>query len=146
MPVIVVGADTDLGAKVVTALLGRQGEVRAFISDPDAGEVMRKVGVKVAIGDVSDGSHIASAALNCFAAVLDPEAATDGRERAFAVTVDTVFAAWAEALRDAAVRRAIWLGDEVPTAIARAVRESAAVGRGADAPARVRNLDDLPGL
>ncbi|RPI24562.1 MAG: hypothetical protein EHM57_02600 [Actinobacteria bacterium] len=146
MPVIVVGADTDLGAEVVAALVGRAGEVRAFVTDPGAGDAMRRLGVKVAVGDVSDGSHIAGAAHDCFAAVFDPLAAADARERAFAATADAVMRGWAGALRDAAVRRAIWLGDEVPAVIATAVAESVAVKRDDAAPAIVRRLDEMASL
>lgn len=146
MPVIVVGADTELGGEVVVSLLDREGEVRAFVSDPAVGQHLRDLGVKVAVGDVSDGSHIAGAALNCFAAVLDPVAAADDRDRAFAESVDAVVAAWAEALADARIRRAIWLGAAVPEIIAVSVLESVAVRRDGEAPGRIRRLDELPGL
>lgn len=141
VPVIVIGADTPLGERVMAALAGRGGEVRAFVTDPDAAERMRAMGAKVAVGDVSDGSHIAGAALNCFSAVLEPEAARDGRERSFASTPEAVVAAWAAAIADAGVHRAIWLGDAVPDVVARAVSESAAVGPGGGAPEEVRRVD-----
>ena len=41
MPVIVVGADTELGEAIVAALLPRQGEVRAFVSGVEAGLALR---------------------------------------------------------------------------------------------------------
>ncbi len=112
MPVLVIGADTELGGAVVEALLPRQGEVRAFVSDVDTGLALKSRGVKVATGDVSDASHVGGAALNTFSAVLVPEAAFDGRERSFAATPDAVFAGWAEGLAEAGVRRAIWIEDE----------------------------------
>ena len=67
--------------------------------------------MKVAIGDVSDASHVGSAALNTFSAVLIAEAAGDERERAFASSPAAVFAAWAEGVVDASVQRVIWVGD-----------------------------------
>ena len=128
MPVIVVGADTEVGTAIVTALLPRQGEVRAFVTDIGAAEDLKRRGVKVALGDVSDGSHIGAAALSAFDAVLVATAADDERERAFASDRDAVIAEWAEALADAAVTRAIWVGDAiVPAGVTAAVPESAAV-------------------
>lgn len=111
MPVIVVGADTELGASVLDALLPREGEVRAFVTSPDVGATLKDRSVKVAIGDVSDGSHIGGAALNAFCAVLIPDAAADERERSFAQTPEAVVSAWAEGLEDASVTRAIWIED-----------------------------------
>jgi len=110
MPVIVVGADTPVGEAIVDALLPRDGEVRAFVTSPDAGAALRARGVKVAIGDVSDGSHVGGAALNAFCAVLVEEAAADSRERSFAADRDDVVAAWVEGLNDAAISRAIYVG------------------------------------
>lgn len=111
MPVIVVGADTSLGTAVVDALLRGRGEVRAFVTDPDIGRSLQARGVKVAVGDVSDGSHIGGAALHTFCAVLVPTAANDARERSFADTPEAVIAAWVEGLRQGGVRRAIWVDD-----------------------------------
>ncbi len=110
MPAIVIGADTGVGRAVVDALLDRQGEVRAFVSRPAAGAELKKLGVKVAIGDVSDASHIGPAALNAFTAVLIAEAAFDERVRSFAGDPEAVIRAWEEALADASVRRIIWVG------------------------------------
>lgn len=110
MPAIVIGADTEIGRAVVTALLDRQGEVRAFVSQPAAGAELKKLGVKVAIGDVSDASHIGPAALNAFTAVLIAEAAFDERVRSFAGEPEAVIRAWEEALADLGVRRIIWVG------------------------------------
>ena len=66
MPVIVIGADTPTGHAVVDALLPRRGEVRAFVSDPTEAAALKERGVKVAVGDVSDGSHIGGAATQGF--------------------------------------------------------------------------------
>ncbi len=112
MPVIIVGADTPLGNAVVDALHTRAGELRAFVTDPDAGRELQAKGLKVAIGDVSDGSHIGGAALDAFCAVLVAGAAHDDRERSFADTPRAVIAGWADGLRDGGVRRAIWVDDD----------------------------------
>lgn len=128
MPVIVIGADTAIGNAVVRALSGRSGEVRAFVSTPEVLDDLRARGVKAALGDVSDGSHVGGAALNAFAAVLVAEAACDERERAFADDAPSVHAQWAAGLADAGVTRAIWVGAEpIPQIIAAAVRESVSV-------------------
>jgi uncharacterized protein YbjT (DUF2867 family) len=147
MPVIVVGADTPTGTTVIEALRSRQGEVRAFVSDPDVGLAMRRAGVKVALGDVSDPSHVEAAALNAFSIVLVGEAADDSRERSFATSPAEVLAGWAEAARLAGVRRVIWVvtAEEVGT-LPSAGAESAVVvtdGRAAlEVAAEVAALDD----
>jgi putative NADH-flavin reductase len=152
MPVIVVGADTPLGDAIVTALLPRRGEVRAFVTDPEAAASLRDRGVKVALGDVSDGSHVAGAALNAFSAVLLADAAADGRERSFAATPEEVATAWAEGLRDAAVTRVIWVdgAGTVPGRIRAAAAESAAVATEGRTPqeiaAAVAALDEAADL
>jgi putative NADH-flavin reductase len=110
MPVIVVGADTPLGEIIMDALLPRQGEVRAFVSSPAAAASLKQRGVKVALGDVSDGSHVGGAALNAFCAVLVETAAVDDRERSFATDAAGVLAAWVEGLNDAKVVRTIFVG------------------------------------
>lgn len=107
MPVIVIGADTPIGASIIDALLPRDGEVRAFVTDAATGLALKDRGAKVAIGDVSDGSHVGGAALNAFCAVVVGEAAVDDRERSFAADPAAVVAAWAEGLADAAVARVI---------------------------------------
>lgn len=141
MPVIVIGADTELGAAAIEALLPSAGELRAFISDADQLASLRDRGVKVAIGDVSDGSHVGGAALNAFCAVIVATAARDDRERSFAATPDDVVAAWAEGLRDAGVQRAIWIDDgsiaEGATTLADAAPEFAEVIVGDRPPAEV---------
>lgn len=110
MPVIVVGADTPLGQQVVKQLAMGGGEVRAFVSDPFIGRLLKALGAKVAVGDLSDASHVAAASLNVFSAVLVETSARDGRELAFADGAKEVFGAWITALREARVRRVIWLG------------------------------------
>lgn len=111
MPVIVIGADTVIGRAAVDALLPGAAELRAFVSDPDEIDGLKARGVKVAVGDVSDGSHVGGAATRAFCAVLVPAAATDRRERSFASTPEGVVAAWADGLRDAGIRRVIWVDD-----------------------------------
>ncbi len=122
MPVIVVGADTEIGLASIEGLLARQGEVRAFVSDPEVGASLKERRVKVALGDVSDPSHIEAAALHCFSAVLVGQAAHDDRERSFASTPEDVIEGWASAVGAARVRRRIWVVD------------NAAVGLVPDAP------------
>jgi len=134
MPVIVIGADTPIGRAAVDALLAGAAELRAFVTDPAEIDRLKERGVKVAVGDISDGSHVGGAALNAFCAVLVPEAATDARERSFASTPSAVVAAWAEGLRDARVHRAIWIDDaaipDAPAVLAAAVSELAIVPAG----------------
>jgi len=115
MPVIVIGADTPMGNAVVPALRPRSGEVRVFGTDPDAGERLRGM-AKVAVGDLSDGSHVGGAAIGAFCAVVIAAAAHDGRERYFAATPQAVFARWADGLSDAGISRIVAVGcpDEVP--------------------------------
>ena len=119
MPVIVVGADTSVGTAIVAALLEPNREVRAFVSDPSAAAKLKRLGVKVALGDVSDPSHIEGASLNCFSAVLVTEAAVDDRERAFAEGRDDVLQGWADAVCDAEVQRVLWVnsGGNLPEVV-----------------------------
>ena len=148
MPVIIVGADSPLGAAVVAALLPRRGEVRVFVTDPLAATTLRDLGVKVALGDVSDGSHVAGAALNAFSMVLLPDAAVDERERSFAATPGEVVAAWADGIRDAGVTRVIWVEtsgvDGAPVrSVAREWAEVTVAGRSPEEiAAEVAALDD----
>lgn len=111
MPVIVVGADTPIGGAIVAALLARGGEIRAVVTDPAAGAALRRQGAKVAVGDLSDGSHVAAAAYDAFTAVLVEASAKDGRQLSFAADVTAVLSGWVDALREASVRRAIWVGN-----------------------------------
>ncbi len=114
MPVIVIGADTAPGAAIVDTLAAPSREIRAFVSDPEAAAFLRERGVKVALGDVSDDSHVEAAALNCFTAVLVAEAARDERERSFADNEFDVLRGWARAVTAAAVRRVIWVYESDP--------------------------------
>jgi putative NADH-flavin reductase len=119
MPVMIVGADTDPGRRIIRRLLSPEREVRAFVTDPDEADELRQRGAKVALGDVSDDSHLASACLNCFSVVLVENAATDERERAFAATPAGVMGAWASAAETAGVSRVIWVidGDPPPVSV-----------------------------
>lgn len=90
-------------------LLSRDGEVRAFVSDGSAGMRLKNLRVKVAMGDVSDASHVGAAAIGCFSVVAISEAAVDDRERAFAATTEDVVEAWSQAIADAAPQRVIWV-------------------------------------
>lgn len=112
MPVLVVGADTPVGAAIVAHLAGRAGEIRAFVTDPIAGDSMRSEGLKVAVGDLSDASHIEGAARGAFAAVLVVAAAQDGRTTSFAAPAD-IPGRWVGAAAAAGVRRIIVVGDAV---------------------------------
>ncbi len=150
MPVIVIGADTPIGADVVEALLARQGEVRAFVTDPDAGLALKARRVKVAVGDVSDFSHVEAASLHCFTAVLVGAAASDGRERSFAHTATEVLEGWAAAAAAARVRRAIWVlsREESPPAVA-AAEQAVVTTEGVSAEEvarRVARLDEAAAL
>ena len=109
MPVIVVGADTAAGAVIVERLVDPQREVRVFVTDPAIGQEMKERGLKVAIGDVSDDSHVEAASTRCFSAVLIAEAALDGRERSFADGPEDVLEGWAMAVANSGVRRVIWV-------------------------------------
>jgi nucleoside-diphosphate-sugar epimerase len=111
MPVIVIGADTALGGRLVERLSAQTAELRVFVSDPQSGAVLRELGCKVAIGDVSDTSHTGAASYGCFSAVLVTEAAEDGRERSFADTSSKVVLGWTEAAKEAGVQRIIWVSD-----------------------------------
>lgn len=111
MPVIVIGADTDMGRAILAQLDGRGGEIRAFVSDPGEGLTLKRRGLKVAVGDVSDASHVGGAALNCFSVILVPECAFDERERSFTDGPEATVGSWAEALADAAVQRVILIED-----------------------------------
>lgn len=116
MPVMVVGADTERGRRIAERFLDPEREIRAFVTDPDTAELLRAGGVKVALGDVSDDSHVAGACLNCFSVVLVADAAHDDRLRSFATDPTRVLAGWARAVSSAAVQRVIWVldQDEVP--------------------------------
>lgn len=141
MPVIVIGADTVAGSAIIEALASPGREVRAFVSDPGSAAALKERGIKVALGDVSDDSHVEGAALHCFSAVLVGEAARDGRERSFAETELDVLRGWARAVSAAAVRRVIWVYDGDPPPVD--APEVATVSPEAeDVGARVSALDD----
>jgi nucleoside-diphosphate-sugar epimerase len=152
MPVIVVGADTVYGLAAAGALSRRHGEVRAFVTDPDSAPALRELGIKVAIGDVSDGSHIEGAALQAFCAVLIAAAGTDDRERSFASTFEDLVAAWIEAVVRAGVQRVIWIGpdDDPPMALVESGLELAALDTRSSTPEEIAaetfRLDDLASL
>lgn len=143
MPVIVVGADTPVGEAIMGRLIDPDREVRAFVSDPSCGARLKESRVKVALGDVSDGSHVSSACLRCHTAVLVCEAGRDGREISFAADTGELFAQWAQAVSEAGVRRVIWVTDHpVPEA---QVPEQATVDSGLshqEIATRVADLDD----
>jgi uncharacterized protein YbjT (DUF2867 family) len=112
MPVVVVGADTELGEAIVAALLPEAAEIRAFVSDVGAAEAMKARGVKVAVGDVSDGIRVGDAAHRAFCVIFLAEAATDDRERSFTEGAEETVTAWADGLAEAGVTRVIWVGGE----------------------------------
>ncbi len=147
MPVIVIGADTPVGDAIVDLVLPSAAEVRAFVSDGQRARDLRDSSVKVALGDVSDPSHVEAAALNCFCAVLVVEAATDGRERAFAADPQAVIEGWAGAIRNAGVQRAIWVageGSRLP--LPRPVPEVATVTVGRYIEGAAREVAELEGV
>ena len=150
MPVLIVGADTPTGGAIVEALLAREGETRVFVTDPNTAERFKALGVKVAIGDVSDASHVGGAGLNTFSMVFVEEAAEDDRERAFAATPPDVIAAWVEAGHDAGTSRVIWVGAHPPPDLTTAAPEVATVDPTGRTPAQigkeVARLDDLAAL
>lgn len=115
MPVIVIGADTAVGAAIVAALKPASGEIRVFVTDPGSGERYRNVS-KVAVGDLSDGSHVGGAAIGAFCAIAITAAASDERERHFAADPAAVLTQWADGLSDAGVVRVITVGtaDDLP--------------------------------
>lgn len=147
MPVMVVGADTAAGREIIGQVYGPEREVRAFVSDPSHGGRLKEQGVKVAVGDVSDTSHLAAACLRCHTVVLVCEAAYDGREISFASDPQELFSGWAQAAAEARVRRVIWVTDQpVPQA---AVPEQATVDRSLPLPELaelVAELDDAVSL
>lgn len=112
MPVLVVGADTPTGTAIIAALAGRDGELRCFVSDEAIATELKSRSTKVALGDVSDGSHVGAAGINCFSMVFVTEAAHDERIRSFASSPEEVFEQWQEAIEMAGVQRVIWVEDE----------------------------------
>jgi nucleoside-diphosphate-sugar epimerase len=146
MPVIVVGADHPLGEVIARKLAAPDREVRAFISSPDSHGPLRSLGIKVAIGDLSDESHVEAAATSCFTAVFVEPALDDGRELAFA-DPDAAARGWAQAAAGARVQRVIWVGSSAPPI---KVAEMAAVTIASRSPDEIAEevamLDDLAQL
>ena len=111
VPVIVIGADTPAGMAILEGLAHPDREIRVFVSDEAVSAQLKKRGFKVALGDVSDDSHVETASTKCFSAILIAEAALDDRERAFASTADEVLRGWAKAVVNSEVTRVIWVSD-----------------------------------
>ena len=109
MPVIVVGADTEAGAAILARLHFPGREVRAFVSDEETAARLKEQGYKVALGDVSDSSHVEGASTRCFTAILVARAASDDRERSFGEDPVQVMRGWATAVSNSKVRRVIWV-------------------------------------
>ncbi|MDE0233310.1 MAG: NAD(P)H-binding protein [bacterium] len=147
MPVMVVGADTPVGEVIIEDLIEPDREVRAFVSDPSIGVRLKEAGVKVALGDVSDASHVSAACLRCHTVVLVCDAGSDGREISFAADATELFTQWAQAVSDAGARRVIWVANHpVPEA---QVPERATVNSDlspAEIANRVADLDDAAAL
>ncbi|HSL26427.1 MAG TPA: hypothetical protein VLA54_09115 [Acidimicrobiia bacterium] len=142
MPVLVVGADHPLGEAIVHRLAAPDREVRAFVSTPGSSAGLRQAGIKVAVGDLSDDSHIGGAATNCFGIVFVEPALEDGRELAFA-TPQATRDGWARAAVDARVTRVIWVGTGLPTVrAAEVVLVTTANRSAADIAEEVARLDD----
>jgi uncharacterized protein YbjT (DUF2867 family) len=127
MPAIVIGADTPIGRAIVATLVSRGGEIRSFVTDPIAASSLKGKGVKVAVGDLSDGSHIGAAAYRVFTAVLIEAAAGDGRSFAFATDAAQVLEVWAVGIRTAGVQRAIWVGSPAASLVDGSAPEVAVV-------------------
>lgn len=146
MPVIVVGADTPEGGEIISRFLADgDREVRAFVTDETTAAAIRGRGAKVALGDVSDESHIEAAAAGCFSAVLVASATTDQRERSFAGTEAEVLSGWARAVKGAGVTRTIWVIDGAPPSPG--TSDHAVVGpTEPDLPGLVHSLDDAQAM
>ena len=141
MPAIVVGADTPDGLAILDGLNEPLREVRAFVTDESVGAELKERGFKVAIGDVSDESHVEAAAMRCFTAILVTEAASDDRERSFLDNPDDVTESWARAVAASHVTRVIWVTDSEPPSVG--TREVAQVSpTNPDLVAEVVRLDD----
>ncbi len=140
-----------MGEAVVSAIIPAAAEVRAFISDEGRAGGLKARGVKVALGDLSDTSHVEAAALYCFCAVLVTDAALDGRELGFADGAGTVWEGWADAIRNAGVHRTIWVGAKSEFTGGRDSRATPEVAVVADtdiarAAARVARLEEAQTL
>lgn len=139
MPVIVIGGDTTTGRAILERMAEPGREVRAFVSGSSQGTELRNMGIKVAVGDVSDDSHVEAASMNCFTAIMIAEAARDGRERSFAGTESEVLRGWASAVSASGVNRVIWVQEGKPPDTQ--VRETAVVDP--DDPDVVQKVIDL---
>ena len=147
MPVMVVGADTLLGEVIIGELIEPDREVRAFVSDPSRGVRLKESGVKVAVGDISDTSHVSSACLRCHTVVLVCEASRDGREISFAADAGELFDQWAQAVSEAGVKRVIWVTDQaVPEAQVPEQAEVNSTLSPEEVATRVADLDDAVAL
>lgn len=151
MPVIIVGADTPIGRDIVDGMRANGSEIRAFVTDLGAADALRRTGVHVAIGDVSDSSHVELACTSVHTAVLISEASSDTRERSFAVGWEQVLDGWLAAVGDAEVVRVIWVLGAHHRAWAgfegRTGHDAVRVGAHAAAAgvvAEVLRIDDLP--
>ncbi len=145
MPLLVVGADHPIGAAIVATTVDPGREVRAFVSDPEQASALKRMGAKVAIGDLSDEGHIGAAATRCFTVAFVIPALDDGRELAFADRDNTLLG-WSRAAEEASVRRVIWIGEGGPEA---QVPESAQVSDEGEVhliASRVAEIDDLASL
>lgn len=110
---MVVGADHPLGEAIARKLAAPDREVRAFISSVNSHGPLRSLGIKVAIGDLSDESHVEAAATSCFTVVFVEPALGDGRDLAFAAPEGAALG-WAKAATGAKVKRVIWVGAGPP--------------------------------
>lgn len=138
---MVVGADTARGRAIIDRLVDPAREVRAFVSDARVAEQLKTRGVKVALGDVTDESHVAGACLNCFSVVFVDEACTDERERSFASDIAAIRRVWAAAAGQAGVQRVIWVTTAAPPPVD-AAESAVADPRSPDVADEVFRLDD----
>jgi uncharacterized protein YbjT (DUF2867 family) len=146
MPLLVVGADHPIGEAIVRRTVAPDREVRAFVSDPEVGGRLKKLGVKVAAGDLSDEGHIAAAATRCFAIAFVLDAIFDGRDLAFA-PAGSVPSLWARAAEAANVQRVIWIGDDAPQVSVSEVATVVTAGRTSQEVAEeVAAIDDRASL
>jgi nucleoside-diphosphate-sugar epimerase len=146
MPVMVVGADHPLGEVIARKLAAPDREVRAFISSVNAHGPLRSLGIKVAIGDLSDESHVEAAATSCFTVVFVESALEDGRDLAFAPP-EVAAQGWAKAAKSAGVKRVIWVGERAPLVKGPELAAVAVENRSPDEIAdEVALLDDLAEL
>jgi uncharacterized protein YbjT (DUF2867 family) len=141
--VIVVGADSPVGRELIPLLAGPDREVRAFVSDPEAGAEFKQLRVKVAVGDLSDEGHLAAACTGCFSAILLTGAATDGRDLSFVPPGIDLSEIWASAVSEAGVQRVIWVGNgPFPPVNAQEVGEVPDLGVFAEIARQAARLDD----